>query len=198
MSAAIAWPAVLLIGVLGIGVVALWMLARQLRSRRPIPDEMRRELAEAPMSPLQRRAWIALGVVLTALIASFGIIAGSGGAQVYWDDDSVRLPVTGIFIAALVLHMLILYVPMQLARKGQGYDERDRRILASSPAFQSAAMLLTMAAWNIYLVESFRPERLIPSVYLYLIFGSMLFAQMIATDLGVLFGYWSGAGDAEG
>jgi len=198
MNIAVLWSAVVLIGVVGLGVVALWILARQVRSRRAIPDEMRRELAEMPMSPLQRRAWIALIVVLAALAASFGIIVGNGGAQVYWDEDAVRLPVTGIFIGTLVLHMVILYLPVQLARRGEGYDERDRRILANSPAFQSAAMLLAMAAWNIYLVESYRPERLIPSVYLYLIFGSMLFAQMIATDLGVLFGYWSGAGDAEG
>jgi hypothetical protein len=197
MNASVLWSSVVLISVLLLGAVALRLVARRVRARRVVSAELRQELAELPMSPLQRRAWVALVLVAVSFLACFAIVSGSGGAAVYWDDDAVRLTVTGIFIATLVLHAVILYLPVQQARSGQRFDERDRRILENSPAFQSAAMLLAMVAWDIYLVESSRPERTISTVYLYLMFGTMIFAQLAATDLGILFGYWSGIGDVE-
>jgi hypothetical protein len=195
MNGSILWPGILLIVVLALAVVGLRVVARWLRTQRSIPAEVREELAQLPMSPLQKRAWSALLLALAAVVACFAIIVGNGGAQVYWDVDAVRLPVTAIFITTLAAHSLILYLPLPTA--ASGYDERDRRILASAPVFQAAAILVVLAFWMIYLTETSRPERMISTVYLYLMFGSAIFAQMVATDLGILFGYWSGVGDAE-
>jgi hypothetical protein len=68
-------------------------------------------------------------------------------------------------------------------------DERDRTILASAPAGQAPAMMVTMAAWMIFLIETFHASHFIPSVFLYLIFWSLLMVSILALLAGVVISY---------
>ena len=49
-------------------------------------------------------------------------------------------------------------------------DERDRAILASAPAGQAPAMMVTMAAWMIGLIETYHASHLVPSAFRYHMF----------------------------
>ena len=57
-------------------------------------------------------------------------------------------------------------------------------LLAAAPAGQAPAMIVTLAAWMIALTEAYRSTHLIPSVFLYLIFWSL----MMVSVLGLLAG----------
>jgi len=77
-------------------------------------------------------------------------------------------------------------------------DERDRAILARAPIVQSTAVLLSLAAWLVSLGQKFHEQGVVPMVYLYLLFGSIVLIMMIAQSFGVLLFYWIGVGNAEG
>ena len=68
-------------------------------------------------------------------------------------------------------------------------DERDRAIIAAAPAGQAPAMMVALAAWLIYLVETFHTTHLVPSAYLYAMFWTVLLTSVLAALLGVLVGY---------
>ena len=75
------------------------------------------------------------------------------------------------------------------ARDDGPLDERDRVILAAAPAGQAPAMIVTLAAWTIALTETYRSTQLIPSVFLYLIFWSLLMVSVLGLLAGVVMGY---------
>jgi H+/Cl- antiporter ClcA len=75
------------------------------------------------------------------------------------------------------------------ARDDGTLDERDRAILAGASAGQAPAMLVTLAAWMIGLVEAYRSTHLIPSVFLYLIFWSCIVVSVLSLLAGVALGY---------
>lgn len=50
-------------------------------------------------------------------------------------------------------------------------------------------MIVTLAAWTIALTETYRSTQLIPSVFLYLIFWSLLMVSVLGSLAGVVMGY---------
>jgi hypothetical protein len=47
-----------------------------------------------------------------------------------------------------------------------------------------------MVAWTIALTEIYHQTRLVPSVFLYIIFMSVLIASTLGQSLGIIIGYW--------
>lgn len=148
---------------------------------------------EFPPTPLQRLArW---GLVLGALpgLAAVGMVLHYG-AQTIYDDDHLRMGFT-LLLLAIVAVFLVVTVRLRnwvVRRDGAGnggLDERDRAILGRAPSLQSAAMLVTLAAWMIGLVEHFHTAGAVPVFYLYLIFWSCWAVSLLAFPLGILLGY---------
>ena len=157
---------------------------RRMLSRGPVP------VGEAmPMTALQRVVWQALVFTLLFFAAACTVV-GYHGVIAVWDNDHVRVLVTVLLIAGLGGYTYyITRLRAWLMRDDGSLDERDRAILAAAPAGQAPAMMVAMAAWMIYLTESYHASHLVPSAYLYAIFWTLLMVSIIASLLGILIGY---------
>lgn len=142
-----------------------------------------------PATALQRLARRTLVVVLILTLAAVAVVA-LNGFEAWWNVDAVRLPATGLLVAAL---LVFAYYTSRIwswtARDDGSLDERDRAIAGASAAGQGPAMLVTLAVWMIGLVETHQSTDMIPSGYLYLVFWSCLIVGVIAQLAGVVIGY---------
>jgi hypothetical protein len=144
---------------------------------------------DLPATPLQRLARWGLGLGILPAIAA-GWMLFRYGPQTIYDDDARRSVFTAFLLLILVVFLVAtVRLKTWVTRAGGALDERDRAILARAPAFQPAAMLVTLAAWEIGLVERFHAAGAVPVFYLYLIFWSCWAVMLLALPLGILFGY---------
>lgn len=159
------------------------------RTRRLLPALELPPGETFPATPLQRLATqslIAAGA-LTAICAGIITLAGP---QRFWDDDAVRLSVTGLVIVTLVVTATVSMRASRWMSAGDGLlDERDRAILASASGGQAGAMLVTLAAWMIGVTEAFQTAGGVPVVYLYLMFWSILLVSQLAWLAGIVLTY---------
>ena len=144
---------------------------------------------ELPATPLQRLArWGLLLGVLPGI--AIGVMLFWYGAQTIYDDDGLRLVFTGLLLLIIAVFLVVVTrLKTWVARADSALDERDRAILAGAPRLQSAAMLVTLAAWMIGLIERFHSAGAVPMVYLYLVFWSCWVVSLLAFPLGILLGY---------
>jgi hypothetical protein len=190
------WVIPLLGTVVALAVVGIFLLVRAWPRHPQLSPEERVEMADAPMPLLQKRAWWSFAIGM-ATLGTIAVLLADRGAVEYWENDSFRLTVLGIFIGGLFAHVAILLRPSLKGSRGGGFDERDRSVLSRAPHAQSAAVILALAAWMIYLAERFHDQGAIPVVYLYLIFGTAVLVNLIGQSAGILLGYWIGADHGE-
>jgi len=190
-----AWMVPVLTVVVLLAAAGIALLARAWPRPGLSPEESR-ELSGGPMPPLKKRAWYGLAVALATTVTVTGMVAGRG-AEAYWNDDPFRLTVMMIFIGGLVAHSILTgALALKHGRPG-AMDERDRAILARAPMAQIVAIMFTLAGWLVTLGERFHEQGAIPMVYMYLLFGSIFLAMMIAHSLGILLLYWISTGHGE-
>ncbi len=192
MEATASWMVPMLGAVAVLGAIALYSAYGVWGRRARLTAEERSELAAAPMPKLQKRALLSTAVGLITLGALSAILTTYGAAE-YWDNDDLRLTVVGIFIAGMALHVgLLTAMVSPLWSEESQFDERDRQVLAQAPAVQTGLVLLTLAAWNTSLVTRFHDQGAVPTVYLYLIFGTVVLVSLIGHSVGIVVGYWMG------
>jgi hypothetical protein len=139
------------------------------------------------MAPLQKRAWLGLGVGLAFAIAFVLVFILMGGIETFDTDQTFRIIIDVLWVGGLVANLIILN--LTLRRPGM-VDERDRMILDRAPRIQWLAVVFTLVAWVIALNEVYRATDLVPAVYLYVIFMSVLIVSTLAQCLGIVIGYW--------
>ena len=145
-----------------------------------------------PMTAVQRVVWQALVPTLLCVLAAAATV-GYYGVIAVWDNDQIRIIVTLLLLAALGgFTYYISRLRTWLVRDDGTLDERDRAILAAAPAGQAPAMMVAMAAWMIYLAETYHETHLVPSAYLYAMFWTLLMVSVIASLVGILIGYRRG------
>jgi hypothetical protein len=181
--------AVILWSVVALGLAFVAVLLAAYYSRSIAPPLVLPAGESLPPTPLQRAVRWSLALSLPILVAIVALVAWFGPVA-YFDNDPVRLAVTALLIAG----MLVLVAPIMLVgtwarQRDNRLDERDRTILGRAPAGQAAAMLIVLAVWTIALQESYRGQPGIPHTYLYLIFWSCLLVSLLASNLGILIGY---------
>lgn len=158
-------------------------------AQRQLPPLVLQPGEVMPKTALQRLAQRSLVLMLIPTLASAAVVLYHG-ADVAWENDHVRLTATGLLLAALAV---FTYGQSRIAlwrtRGEQTLDERDRAILASAPAGQAPAMIVTLAAWMIALTERFHDTHLVPSVFLYMMFWSCLMVSALALLAGIIVGY---------
>ncbi len=173
--------------VLGAAFGVLYVVVR--RAQRTLPPIVLPSGETMPSTALQRLAWQSLAPIFLLTLAAAAVVAYNG-TSVAWENDAVRLSATGLLLAALaVFTYYISRVRTWIIRDDGTLDERDRAILASAPAGQAPAMMVTLAAWMIFLIETYHASRLVPSAFLYLIFWSLLMVSILALLAGVVIGY---------
>jgi hypothetical protein len=141
------------------------------------------------MAPLQKRAWLGLGIgaVLSAAILAVLII---NGATSFYDNDVMRWIVTGLIVGMLV-SWAILLAPIF---RGTGpakalYDERDETVVRRASHMQLWGVIGSVVIWTIALTEVYWDEGSIPIVFPYLIFWSIMIVNTLAQAIGILIGY---------
>ena len=138
------------------------------------------------MAPLQKRAFYGLIFGIAWTIAIIAVFILKGGATAFDTDQTFRLIMDSIWVGGLIVYLVLFY---QILRKTNLVDERDRLIYDRSPRTQWLAVILTLVAWIIGLTEGFRGQG-VPTVYLYLMFFTILCVSAIAGSIGILVGYW--------
>jgi predicted membrane protein len=138
------------------------------------------------MAPLQKRAWWGLGTGLGFGIAFTLVFILMGGIQTFDEDRTFRIIIDVLMIGSLVANLVIVNLPLH--RQGI-VDERDRLIADRAPLIQWLAVIVTLVAWTIALNEVYRETGLIPTVFLYVIFMSVIIVSPLGQSLGILIGY---------
>ena len=139
------------------------------------------------MAPLQKRAWWGLAVGLVFAVAFVLVFVFKGGISTFDEDRGFRIIIDVLWVGGLVANLVI--VNLALRKKGM-VDERDKLIVDRAPRIQWLAVVFTMVVWMITLTEVYHETGLIPSVFLYVIFMSILIVSTLAQSLGILIGYW--------
>jgi hypothetical protein len=174
--------------ILALMVAAGWSYLTIRRTQRVLVPITLPEGERLPTTALQRVTWQALIPAVLCMVASAAIVA-SYGVLAVWERDSVRLVVTLVNLAALGGYTYWIARVRTWMIRDDTLDERDRAILAAAPAGQAPAMMVALAAWLIYLSETFHTTHLVPSAYLYAMFWTVLLTSVLAALLGVLVGY---------
>jgi hypothetical protein len=138
------------------------------------------------MAPLQKRAFYGLIFGIAWVIAMLAVFILKGGANSFDEDQSFRLIMDGIWVGGLIVYLAPFYT---ILRKPKLVDERDKLIYDRSPQTQWLAAIFVLVAWVIGLSEGFRGQG-VPTVYLYLMFFTILSVSSIAGSIGILVGYW--------
>jgi hypothetical protein len=138
------------------------------------------------MAPLQKRAFYGLIFGIAWIIAMIAVFLLKGGASIFDIDGTFRVIMDSIWIGGLIVYLALFY---PILGKTHLVDERDRLIYDRSPRIQWLAIIFTLVAWVIGLSEGFR-DRGVPTVYLYLMFFTVLSVSAIAQCIGILAGYW--------
>ncbi len=138
------------------------------------------------MAPLQKRAFYGLIFGIAWVIAMVAVFILKGGANAFDEDQSFRLIMDSIWVGGLIVYLALFYT---ILRKSKLVDERDKLIYDRSPRTQWLAVIFALVAWIIGLSERFRGQG-VPTVYLYLMFFTILSVSSIAGSIGILVGYW--------
>ena len=139
------------------------------------------------MAPLQKRALWGLLTGLVFAIAFALVFVLKGGIETFDEDQNFRIIIDILWIGGLVANGVIVNLAL---RKPGTFDERDRMILDRAPRIQWLAVIFTLVAWVIALTEVYHDTHLVPSLFLYIVFMSVLIVSTLAQCLGILIGYW--------
>ncbi|MFC2008237.1 hypothetical protein ACFLT0_00910 [Chloroflexota bacterium] len=139
------------------------------------------------MTPLQKRAWWGLAIGLVFAVAFVLVFIFKGGISTFNEDQGFRIIIDILWVGGLVANLLIVNLAL---RKPGVVDERDRLVLDRAPRIQWLAVIFTLVAWTITLTEVYHDTGLVPSVFLYVIFMSILIVSTLAQSIGILIGYW--------
>lgn len=138
------------------------------------------------MAPLQKRAWwgFITGTVFT--IAFLLVFFLMGGIDEFDRNATFRMIIDVLIIGGLLANLFILNISL---KKPGMTDERDRIIADRAPRVQYLAVIFTLVAWVIGLNEAYQKTDLIPAVFLYVVFMSVLIISTLAQCLGIIIGY---------
>jgi len=174
--------------IIALAAAAGWSYLTVRRTQRVLKPLALPDGERLPLTAMQKVTWQALVPTVLFMLASTAIVAYHGVITI-WDNDQVRLLVTLLNIAALGGYTYWIARVRTWIIRDDTLDERDRAILAAAPAGQAPAMMVAMAAWLIYLSETFHATHLVPTAYLYAMFWTVLLTSVVASLLGVLVGY---------
>jgi hypothetical protein len=139
------------------------------------------------MAPLQKRALWGLIISLVFAIAFVLVFFLLGGIQTFDEDANFRLIIDALMLGSLIINLVLFNLPL---RHYGMVDERDRLIAGRAPHVQWLAVIFTLMAWTIALNEVYQETGLIPAVFLYVVFMSVLIVSTLGQSLGILIGYW--------
>jgi len=170
----------------GAGLAAAAAALRLLVPPPPRHDSDLSPEGPVPRTPLQVRAWWALGIAL-AVAVGLGLVVATRGAESWDASAGTRFAVYGLVLGGFAaLGLLAEDTRRRIARGTLVLDERDETLLRAAPMAQVAALLVSQGVWTVVLTEAWRSEGAVPVVFLTVLFWSSIVVCMIALPLGVL------------
>jgi len=139
------------------------------------------------MAPLQKRAWWGLAIGLVFALAFLLVFVFKGGIETFDEDQGFRIIIDILWVGGLIASGVIVNLSL---RKPGMVDERDRLIMDRAPRIQWLAVVFTLVAWTITLSEAYHETGMVPTVFLFVIFMSILIVSTLAQSLGIIIGYW--------
>jgi hypothetical protein len=156
----------------------LYLLKALLRKRRTV------------MAPLQKRAWLGLGLGVATSAAIIAVLVMKG-ATAFHEEEGTRYIVMALFLFGLFSWAVLLARVFHWPRREKRlFDERDEIIVRRALYVQLLAVIITMVIWSIALTEAYWSEGEIPIVFPNLMFFSIIVVNMLAQAAGILIGYW--------
>ena len=140
------WNVPALAIVIALGIVPVYLLVRLWRQRARLTAEERADIAGSPMTRLQKSAWWGLLFGMAAMVIAAALL-NRFGVDEYWNNDSFRLVVVGIFIAGLAGCAAFLAAANQ-GHANQGYCDCAHRLPAFSFDRARAGVVGSPAARN--------------------------------------------------
>lgn len=134
------------------------------------------------MPPLQKRAMYEFIAMLLWIAVVLPIMFFA----------NIRPDALLVFVIATIA--LVYWLPRHFTRPRPDrpviIDERDRAILSSVPRYQYVGILLTVGAWIVILLAIYDTRGQVPINSLWLMWCSILAANVLFTTAGVMIGYW--------
>jgi len=141
------------------------------------------------MAPLQKRAWLGLGIGLAASAAILALLITKGVTSFY-DDDQMRWIFTALVVGMTVAWAVILAPVFRGSGRAKAFrDERDEAIIRRATQVQLWAIIGSIVAWSIALTEVYWDQGEIPIVFPSLIFWTVIVVNTLAQSIGILIGY---------
>ena len=142
------------------------------------------------MAPLQKRAWLGLGIGVATSAAIITVLIMKG-VTTFHEEEGTRLIVTALFLFGLFSWAVLLAPVFHWPGRGKRlFDERDEIIVRRALQVQLWAIIITMVVWSIALTEAYWGQGEIPIIFPYLMFFSIIIVNMLAQATGILIGYW--------
>ena len=135
---------------------------------------------------MEKRAWWGLALGGAFAVAFAAVFAAWGGITEFDRNAGFRLTIDFLMLGALVVNLVVVNIPIRNRRLA---DERDIAVFDRAPRVQWLAVIFTLVGWVIGLTEYYHSTRLVPSVWLYVVFMSVLIVSTLAQSLGILVGY---------
>jgi len=135
---------------------------------------------------MQKRAWWGLSLGAAFAVAFAIAFVAWGGIETFDQNTAFRLTVDALMLAALAVNLVLVNIPIRNRRLA---DERDIAVFDRAPKFQWLAIIFTLVGWTIGLTEAYHDNGLVPSVWLYVIFMSVMIIGTVAKSLGIIIGY---------
>ena len=141
------------------------------------------------MAPLQKRAWLGLGIGMTASAAILALLI-TKGATSFYDDDEMRWIFTALVVGMTVAWAVILAPVFRGSGRAKALmDERDEAIIKRATQVQLWGIIAAIVAWSIALTEVYWDQGEIPIVFPSLIFWTVIVVNTLAQAAGILIGY---------
>ena len=141
------------------------------------------------MAPLQKRAWLGLGIGV-ALSAAILALLITKGATSFYDDDKMRWTFTAL-VVGMAVAWAVLLAPVF---RGSGWakafmDERDETIIRRATQVQFWGIIGSIVVWSIALTEVYWDQGEIPIVFPSLIVWTVIIVNTLAQAAGIIIGY---------
>ena len=141
------------------------------------------------MAPLQKRAWLGLGIGMAASAAILALLITKGVTDFY-DDDGTRWTFTALVVGMTVAWAVILAPVFRSSGRAKAFmDERDEAIIRRATHVQLWGIIASIVAWSIALTEVYWDQGEIPIVFPSLMFWTVIIVNTLAQAAGIIVGY---------
>lgn len=141
------------------------------------------------MAPLQKRAWLGLGIGIAASAAILALLI-TRGVTSFYDEDQTRWIFYALVVGMTVAWAVLLAPVFRRSGRARALsDERDEAIIRRATQVQFWGIIASIVVWSIALTEVYWDQGEIPIVFPSLIVWTVIIVNTLAQAAGIIIGY---------